>query len=722
MKLFETISRGKHRLTRRTLALASLTGAAVITSVLAVAQVVPGAGLFEPLTGVKPPEPAELDQFIKDRATAIALGKALFWDQNLGSDSRTACASCHFHAGADNRVKNQLDPNLANVDPGIGSRFNRTRSGGAGGPNYTLRLGDFPTHQLADPNNRNSAIVFQTDDVVGSAGVFFAAFDPNNGRFSKFGGLLAGTPSDRPLQPGSTGTAPVGQLVNGIVTSLTAPISGVTPIQRDSCDLRMDDVFNVHATNTRRVTGRNAPTTINAVFNHRNFWDGRANNVFNGSSPFGPRDPDAGVWVTTPQGLSKVRVALENSSAASQAVGPVNSEFEMACAGRVFPNVGKRVLSAKPLSGQTVSAEDSVLAAHRNSVAGLLATPGLNKSYAEFIKLAFHERFWSSPNPVMIGGTAYSQMEANFALFFGLAIQMYESTLVSDQTPLDAYLAGDRNALTEQEKRGMVIFATKGKCLDCHNGPQLTNAGTPLINNLEFIERMGLANGVAALYDGGFYNLGVRPTGEDIGLGALDPWGKPLSFTRQYKQQLAGVRPADKIIVNTCSFEALPCRTPASNARDAVDGSFKTPGLRNVELTGPYFHNGSAATLEQVVEFYNRGGNARGSVASNTTGFRSNPSNLSPDIVPLGLTAAEQADLVAFMKRPLTDLRVSWERAPFDHPQLFIPNGHVGNEAVVVGNLNRQATDSFRELPAVGRNGRSPSMGPLKPFVDGLRP
>lgn len=65
--------------------------------------------------------------------------------------------------------------------------------------------------------------------------------------------------------------------------------------------------------------------------------------------------------------------------------------------------------------------------------------------------------------------------------------------------------------------------------------------------------------------------------------------------------------------------------------RDAVDGAFKTPGLRNVALTGPYFHNGSRSTLEQVVEFYNRGGDRRGSDADNTTRFGPNRSNLDPD-------------------------------------------------------------------------------------------
>ena len=53
------------------------------------------------------PLPRELSQFIRDTPRAIALGKALFWDMSVGSDGKTACASCHYHAGADARERNQ---------------------------------------------------------------------------------------------------------------------------------------------------------------------------------------------------------------------------------------------------------------------------------------------------------------------------------------------------------------------------------------------------------------------------------------------------------------------------------------------------------------------------------------------------------------------------------------------------------------------------------------
>ena len=77
--------------------------------------------------------------------------------------------------------------------------------------------------------------------------------------------------------------------------------------------------------------------------------------------------------------------------------------------------------------------------------------------------------------------------------------------------------------------------------------------------------------------------------------------------------------------------------------------------MRNVEFTGPYFHNGGQATLEQVVEFYNRGSDFPAG-------------GLGPDIRRLNLNANERGSIVAFMKA-LTDDRVKFQRAPFDHPE-----------------------------------------------------
>src|SRR5207253_3316696 len=101
------------------------------------------------LKTVPVPEPPNLAEFVTDKAAAIRLGKALFWDMQVGSDGVQACASCHFHAGADGRVKNQINPDLNGSDPSFTL---------PGGPNCTLTARDFPFHLLANPDDPNSVI------------------------------------------------------------------------------------------------------------------------------------------------------------------------------------------------------------------------------------------------------------------------------------------------------------------------------------------------------------------------------------------------------------------------------------------------------------------------------------------------------------------------------------------------------------------------------------
>ena len=663
---------------------------------VAMAQTVPvpiiePPATFETLKGVPVPLPAQLGDYIKDKTAAIQLGKALFWDSAVGSDGKTACASCHFHAGADSRISNQTSPGLNNKTPTFVPIYNPTQTSAVSGPNYTLDKDDFPFHVLSDPNDRNSPIIFTTDDATSSQGVF-----------------------------------------------ATELISSTAGAASDKCKNLLDPLFQVGGHHTRRVEPRNTPTTINAVFNFRNFWDGRANNGFNGVNPFGPRDPNAGIFVITsgtPAAAStpsKVQILLENASLASQASGPPGSKFEMSCDGRNGATMGRRLYPRKALYGQQVSATDSVLAPIRNTTTP--AYGGLNKIYLAMVQQAFWPKYWISSVKVDIGGgTLVYQREANFTLFFSLAVMMYESTLVSDDAPLDRFLGGDATAMTDQEIQGMGLFASKGNCIACHHGPELTGAGSPLQREKQergLIERMIMGDNNVALYDNGFYNIGVRPTVEDIGTGGTDPFGNPLSWTRQFRNFVNTGDPSqmkDKFEVDPCTFEVGPCKPAEPNFRDAVDGAFKTPTLRNIELTGPYFHNGSRSTLEQVVEFYNRGGDTRAgrpcsaadTLDSNTSGFDNNCSNLDADIKKLEFTLEEKAALAAFLKKPLTDNRVRCEKAPFDHPQLKITNGHQGYpSSVLFDPITGQAKDFIKDIPAIGAEGRcaADGSGGLPPF------
>ena len=608
-----------------------------------------------------PPVPGIVN-FIRDRQAAIVLGKAFFWDAQAGSDGN-ACASCHFHAGADNRMKNQLAS-------GSDQSFQPTAAG-AGGPNYKLKPGDFPFHRLSNPLDRDSTLAFDSNDVVGSQGAF-------GGVFKRLGANGAEDCGDR-ISAGN---------------------------------------FDVKGTLTRRVTGRNAPTTINAVFNYRNFWDGRANNVFNGVNPFGPRDANAKVLELLPDGSTNwTAIALPNASLASQATGPALSEFEMSCANRTFKDLGRKLLALQPLRLQEVHAQDSVLGAHANP-----NRRGLKESYADLIRGAFDPRWWNAPGRF----EGYTQMESNFSLYWGLAIMLYESTLVSDEAPFDKFVGypgspGNPNALTAQQLRGLGVFRGNGQCVSCHKGAEFTGAATVLQPGGDegtLIESMFLKTGELAVYDNGFYNIGVRPTAEDRGVGGTDPFGNPLSFTRNWFALLQKQAVADPVWVDPCLFsiffDANACwiAPDANGTRVVTDGAFKTSSLRNIALTQPYFHNGSRLTLEQVVEFYDRGGDRRGPDDNDTTGFiaadapNGGTTNVHPAISPLGLTALERADLVAFLRFALTDIRVACERAPFDHPSLALHDGHVGDENLVRDtNHDGKADDVLLLLPAVGADG-----------------
>lgn len=593
---------------------------------------------------------------MRDKKAAVQLGKALFWDVKVGSDNRTACASCHAQAGADSRITNQLSPGLL-----VGDRTFQL-----GSPNYTLKATDFPLTKHGAVDNRATR-VSDINDIVSSQGVF---------RSDLIGlGTIGAT---------------------------------------DRCSALSDAVgnsgfgFHRDALNTRRVEPRNAPTVINAVFNFRNFWDGRGNNVFNGVDPFGMRNANALIWQEQNGLLRQVPVTLPSSSLASQASGPPSSVIEMSCNGRPFAALAKKLLPLKPLSTQQIDQRDSVLA-------GLSG----QTTYQSLIKTAFRPEFWQATTPVTLSpadqqspgnmdlvrqpkrnyeSMQVTHMEANFSLFFSLALQMYQATLVSDNSPFDQFAEGQTNTLTVQQKNGLAIFRGQGKCINCHTGAETTNASFQSVV-AKRLERMMMTDGGKAFYDTGFYNIGVRPTAEDLGIGGVDPFGFPLSETRM--SQIGKTN----LLGNGFNPALYPPVQP--NERIAVDGAFKTPTLRNVELTGPYMHNGGKSTLMQVVDFYNRGGDFA----------LENKVNVPPDIAPLGLTQSQKDDLVAFLLA-LTDERVRFRKAPFDHPALCLPTGHkqdAGGKLVAeVGNALQAADASYQCLPAVGAGG---SATPLKPFM-----
>lgn len=582
------------------------------------------------LKTVPVPEPANLSEFVKDRQAAIALGKALFWDMQVGSDGVTACASCHFSSGmADTRSINQLSPGLNRVTKDAVPNPDTTFANGKG-PNAQMTVSDFP--------------LFPANDVVSSQGVFNSVFR-----------RITHAPEDK-VQP--------------------------EPDHQG---------FALNGRNVRRVEPRNTPSVINAVFNHRQFWDGRADNIFNGVNGLGDRDPNARVFrADDPNNPVPVQVRLEHSSLASQAVNPPVNSFEMSAAGRTMRDLGRKLAwgserddhdarELRPLGLQLVHPEDSVL--------GLISQwphRGLKTSgYRDMIRRAFHSPWWDSPRLIRVDeqgvirmtssgegseGEGFTLMQYNFALFFGLAIQLYESTLVADDSPYDRFMDGDSSAISQQAQLGVDLFRsqTRGRCINCHEGAELTGASVQRVSQSPTRIREGQA------MDRGFNNISVNWTTEDLGVGGKDDFGNWLSTVKRLNPP-----PLEPIV---------------------VDGAFKVPGLRNVELTGPYFHNGGHLTLRSVLDFYSVAGDATPAVTLGGTIIR--------PLTALGTTEEEANAFEAFLLS-LTDERVRFQKTPFDHPQLFVPNGPADPSGHAEGRM--------MEISAVGRNGGVPQKKFLEP-------
>jgi len=401
------------------------------------------------------------------RNVAAALGKALFWDMQVGSDSVQACGSCHFHAGADNRTKNQLNPNHLSGD----FTFQ------VAGSNMEVVPSHFPFHKLADvrkpgePLVNPENVISDANDVMSSMGV----------RFGEFSNIP--TPGPRAFSRASNG---VSTLLPDRRGSGNDPIPGFRGL--------------------RRVEPRNTPTFFSTALNFDNFWDGRARHDFNGGSVFGASDPQAHVMVDMGDGnIQATRQIIRFSSLASLATGPALSNFEMSFDGRNWAKIGKKLLQpgVVPLANQLVDPNDSVLGPYsgqRETVGGPVdrpGRPGLNVSYNFLIRQAFYPALWQNTtmhlngcytdgrNPKCAPGSVsipvfdpitrtvvnssadpfdnyvlsiapgpadplntnqFTQMEANMPLFFGLSIQTWGHILVPDDTPFDRFMDANPDA------------------------------------------------------------------------------------------------------------------------------------------------------------------------------------------------------------------------------------------------------------------------------------
>jgi cytochrome c peroxidase len=208
------------------------------------------------------------------------------------------------------------------------------------------------------------------------------------------------------------------------------------------------------------------------------------------------------------------------------------------------------------------------------------------------------------------------------------AIAAYERTQLSGNSPFDRFITGDQSAITKIQKRGWELFKGKAKCIECHS----FSAASPFFTDFKF------------------HNTGISVKGMDFK--RIEGWvnqiknsgyenlrNEPLSKTENLPPRARPTDMSASLLAHTEGFAELGRFLVTKQPKDV--GAFKTPTLRDVELTTPYMHNGSEKTLLDVVKFYNRGGNT-------------NP-NLDERIRPLQLNDQEMNELVEFMRALTSD-------------------------------------------------------------------
>ena len=181
------------------------------------------------------------------------------------------------------------------------------------------------------------------------------------------------------------------------------------------------------------------------------------------------------------------------------------------------------------------------------------------------------------------------------------AIAAFERTQFSGDAPFDAYIAGETEAISPAARRGWAVFNGKGRCNSCH-----------------------AANRVSPLFsDAKFHNIGIAAQKQD--------------FVSLAREAIGVVRAADPKEIDELAVQSKFSelgRFLVSKQENDI-GSFKTPTLRNIAITGPYMHDGSIVTLWDVIDHYNKGGVP-------------NP-YLDGGMQRLGLSEAEIDDLVTFL-------------------------------------------------------------------------
>ena len=183
----------------------------------------------------------------------------------------------------------------------------------------------------------------------------------------------------------------------------------------------------------------------------------------------------------------------------------------------------------------------------------------------------------------------------------GKSIGAFERKLNCGPGRFDRFARGEQAALTESEVRGLKTFLGKGKCITCHSGPYFSDQ--------EFHNVGLMATTVATVF------LDANDRGAALGIATS--LQDPLNVKGRYSDGDDGRLP----------HSVLP----------AMEGAFRTPTLRCSSQRPSFMHTGQMSTLAEVVSFFSQGGNPYGYPGKN-------------ELLPLGLSSSEQADLVNFLK------------------------------------------------------------------------
>jgi len=211
------------------------------------------------------------------------------------------------------------------------------------------------------------------------------------------------------------------------------------------------------------------------------------------------------------------------------------------------------------------------------------------------------------------------------------AIAAFERTLIQTDTPFDRYMRGDLDALSDEARAGLALFRGKAGCIACHSGPLLS--------------------------DQSYYNLGVPPN-------PAFEFDASRQITFRFEQYAKGVpEPLYRQTKTDLGLYYVTKRTEDM-------GAFRTPSLRYLVYSAPYMHNGVFFTLEEVVDFYDRGGDDDPVAA--LAGFSTKAKNMRP----IGLTDGEKSELIAFLES-LSGDEIRIERPVLPPYGVFDQNGIV---------------------------------------------